>query len=95
MPRVPLGHLLSNPLMKPPMSPLAPPCSSTVLGKIDFGFMLLCVRKNEREREAKKKIKESATRLFGFRLLYCCIAGYCVLYLSYPRMKKKRKEIKD
>ena len=35
-----------------------------------------------REMKAKMKINESATGMFGLRLLYCCIAGYCVLYLS-------------
>ena len=46
-------------------------------------------REREREREAKKKIKQSAIGMFGFRLLYCCIAGYCVLYL---KLRKSRDE---
>ena len=62
------------------------PSCSTMLSqgywKNRFEFLLLYVREDEREREAKKKIKQSATGMFGFRLLYCCIAGYCVLYLS-------------
>ena len=66
----------------------------------DFCFCV-CVRENvrererEREREAKKKIKQSAIGMFGFRLLYCCIAGYCVLYLKLRKSRDwKRKENK-
>ena len=78
------------------MSPLALPCSATVIEKIGI-FAFVCVRERmwerererEREREAKKKIKQSAIGMFGFRLLYCCIAGYCVLYL---KLRKSRDE---
>ena len=72
-------HVVHNDILRVHSSPWASdveslheaidlPSCSTMLShgywKNRFGFLLLCVRENEREREAKKKIKKSATRMF-------------------------------
>ena len=48
------------------------------------------MRENEIEREVKKKVKQSATGMFGFRLLYCWI----LCFVSKLRECKDEKEKK-
>ena len=49
---VPLLHLLPKPRTKSLMSILAPPCSAMVIGNKYLDFYCVCVRGNERGREA-------------------------------------------